>query len=155
MKEEAERKGQHEERQRAEEKEKERMILEKYGWENYDRRKKTLLEQVFNYTLSASLDGDKEKGYAIGGVGEQKCVVQIVNFAKDKYVLGAEIDVRMMSSKGFRIKTWGNQWFTYFTLGDEKINFTVTGNYGQVMERMQDAWGKAFAECPSEKREPF
>ena len=62
---------------------------------------------------------------------------------------GVKIDVRARSREGFRIKTTENQWFTFYALGDEKISFTVTGNYGQVMERMQNAWGLAFAECPS------
>ena len=68
------------ERQQAEELEKKRQFEEKYGWEDYNNREKSLLEQVFNYTLSASLDGDKEKGYAVAGRGDKRCVLQIMNY---------------------------------------------------------------------------
>jgi hypothetical protein len=55
-------------------------------------------------------------------------------------------DIRQFNETGFRIQR--NDYFWAF--GDEQKQIRV-GNAGQLMERLQKAWGLAFQECPGKK----
>ncbi len=115
------------------------------SWVNYEKREKTLLETILNYSSTADENG-KVLGRAVywisGKDNANKCVM--TNMYDDKV-----IDLREMNEKGFRIKTT-NTGLKGYIFGDEKTGF-ATFYVGQVMERMTKAWGIAFRECPGKK----
>lgn len=109
----------------------------------YDARKKTLLEQVFNYTSFADMSASGLPLWWVSGLnGTHKCVMTLVS-SKDSG--GEGIDVRRMSRKGFLI--------THKTVGDEKQKIFRSPQC--VLERLQNAWRLAFSECPPTDEGPF
>ncbi len=131
-------------------------------WNQYKSREKSILEKVFNYSTQADQDGTEAEFWVSGLDGQNKCVMTLRSpiSAADKKLV---IDIRQISSKGFRIKTQQQKnpflnlgrggYVTTWTFGDEKTNFSTGGDTGQVMERLQKAWGLALAECPGKKEE--
>lgn len=131
------------------------------SWENYQTRKRNILEKVFNYSTLGDENG-REGGFWVSGLDDSKKCVLTLNGTAD----GRTIDLRKVNERGFRIKkefvlypnqqselarmNGGGYWMWQF--GDEKINFRASDR-GQVMERLQTAWALAFRECPGVKTE--
>ena len=113
-------------------------------WQAYSQRPKTTLEQVLNYTSTADVNGAPDWLHWISAAnGQNKCVLErtVKVFGTTKQ----QIDIRRLSGVGFRIsKDW---------VGDEHIRITRAD--AAVLERLQKAWGLAFAECPSVEKAPF
>gem|GEM_PF-1793387 len=125
------------------------------AWQNYAARKKTVLEQVMNYTVKADVEGDRNYYWVSGANGKNKCVMSSVllkgadkglrGFAAFIGLVPLSIDIRNFSKTGFRISS---DW-----VGDE--NFKLPRSKSAVDERLQNAWRLAFSECPSNEKAPF
>lgn len=93
-----------------------------------------------------------------GSNGSHKCIMTKVTMAIFNH-FGADLnnltftgidasakpwafDIRAFNQKGFRITVGG-------PVGDEKVS--LKSSKGAVMERLQNAWGLAFQECPPKK----
>jgi hypothetical protein len=117
----------------------------------YISRKKSLLEQVFNYS-STGLEEGSDELFWIQGKGKDRCVLSPVSKPIDGFpelFRGKSVDVEKINQTGFRISVEGsNRLF-----GDEQFSFL--GPSKTVIERLQKAWGLAFKECPSQARRAF
>jgi hypothetical protein len=102
-------------------------------WSNYQNRKKTLLEQVYNFATTGYPEGLK----TLKWVEEKPCVVTDGN---------RTIDNRTLNMTAFRIRKnfIGSQW--YMISSDTKVRLTTSANI--PLDRLQKAWGLAFQECP-------
>lgn len=122
----------------------------------YQQRQKTLLEQVLNYTTTADENGQlAEYGavFWISGVnGAHKCILTAFSSSRASGVQQYDVlDIRQFNQAGFRIQgpntnQYGNR---SYTLGDEVKRIQGSGN--AVMERLRNAWGLAFQECPGRR----
>ena len=121
-------------------------------WTDYSRRKKTLLEEVLNYTTTALEEGNEGDFWVSGVNGQHKCVLSRVGFS----AVADVVDIRQLNPQGFRISNIDQ--YNSLTVGDERTkiraSFLLFG-VKPVMERLQNAWGLAFEECPSEVRRKF
>ena len=118
------------------------------AWQAYSQRPKTTLEQVLNYTSAGDVNGLDNKYWISGVNGQNKCVLEITNYVNviyDELKVERIIDIRRLSQVGFRIS---NDW-----VGDERSKLPRAE--AAVLERLQKAWGLAFAECPSVEKAPF
>ena len=126
-----------------------------FSWERYSKRRETLLEQVLNYTLSATLEGSPSSFSVSNPNGIDKCEIKFVNRGWAESINIEKIDLR-----GFRIRrvrTVGPRTGTVYhnwIVGDERTRI-VANESGQVMERLQKAWRLAFQQCPSKIKAPF
>lgn len=145
---------------------------EKEGWSAYQKRTKTLLEQVMNYSDLGDMNGT-EKRYWVASK-DDACLLSVVdprNKATDEGRTAAEIDpnfgtvkkiskinVRNLNETGWRLNRRfieGNrfigtkgQWYFEIT-ADELLFLTpVTQLDGN---RLRKAWGLAFEKCPGQK----
>jgi TPR repeat protein len=115
----------------------------------YRSREKTLLEQVLNYTTTGTEEGASLPFWVSGHAGDHRCIMTQVNSTNGSVI--AKIDIRNFNQVGFRIRgpnidQWGGRGYT---LGDERQ--TIPGHGNAVMERLQNAWGLAFQECPGRR----
>ena len=127
----------------------------------YQKRDKTLLEQVLNYTATGNEDGNQFSRWISGDQGKHKCVMTLLHgaglFDMLRGQLG-ELDIRQINKDGFRISTqYGNDGKPRIVAGDEKINVSSFVFLGSppVMERLQKGWNLVFSECPSAVRRQF
>jgi hypothetical protein len=102
-------------------------------WSNYQNRKKTLLEQVYNFATTGYPEGLK----TLKWVEEKPCVVTDGN---------RTIDNRTLNMTAFRIRKEfiGSQWYMIST--DRRFRLSTSANI--PFDRLQKAWGLAFKECP-------
>jgi hypothetical protein len=130
----------------------------------YRGRQKSLLEQIFNYSSFASEDGLFNPSLGISGYnfwisglnGTNKCVMTRHSFryaSQPPYYTQESmvVDIREFNRAGFRISRGdGNN--GRFEYGDERITFSGEAQSNNaVMERLQNAWGLAFQECPGRR----
>jgi hypothetical protein len=127
----------------------------------YLKRKKTILEQVMNYSTTSFEDGSAEI-FWVQGKGNDKCLLNPVIAPQGSAMTLARlvsgvpnllyqkpVDIRNFNQLGFRIKTEGG----VRVFGDEQFSFI--GPSSTVIERLQRAWGLAFKECPSNQKRAF
>ncbi len=120
---------------------------------SYRERQKSLLERIFNYSQLANEDGADVAFWVSGDDGRHKCILSQYLFERKSL----EIDIRQLSQTGFRIsqsqaRNLLGQSVPVWRFGDEKVSFQADEN-GQVLERLQRAWGLAFQECPGRRSE--
>lgn len=146
----AEADAQAEAKRQAEAREKEKLDLS--SWVNYQKREKTLLEKIFNYSSEGIEEGNNHQYWISGYNGNNKCVLSRFGAWG-----GVPFDLRTINMRGFRIEKESfvnlqNSLRERWRFGDEKLRFNAFDE-GQVMERLERAWGLAFRECPGVKTE--
>jgi len=132
-------------------------------------RQKSILEQILNYSTYADesgIFGDASRSripsgtFWISGLdGEHKCILSemslqvadnisnnIYNYSTFSFRLSQKIDLRTFNQTGFRLQYPNQEFGRAFRLGDERQ--FIRGSADAVMERLQNAWGLAFQECP-------
>jgi hypothetical protein len=135
-------------------------------WNNYQKRQKTLLEQVLNYTMTTLEDGSASEFWISGENGQHKCVLTRYSVPASEARSLAEagafgeamarrmlnpgaIDFRMFNPSGVRF-----QKFNHGTnVGDE--NMRIIGHPNTVTDRLRKGWGLALQECPPAQRRAF
>lgn len=115
----------------------------------YQRREKTLLEQILNYSTTSFENGSTELFWISGYRGDHRCVLTPIesNPALETY---NKIDIRNFNERGFRVNRellLGAFWI--FRIGDEATSLTTAAPV--VPQRLQDAWRLAFRECPGRR----
>jgi hypothetical protein len=112
----------------------------------YRSREKTLLEQVLNYTTTGTEEG---AFWVSGHEGEHRCIMTELDAANG--IVIRKIDIRTFNQAGFRIRGPSIDRFGggSYILGDERQ--TIVGHGNAVMERLQNAWGLAFQQCPGRR----
>lgn len=102
-------------------------------WSNYQNRKKTLLEQVYNFATTGYPEGLE----TLKWVEKKPCVVTDGN---------RTIDNRTLNMTAFRIRKdfIGSYWYMIST--DGRVSLSTSTNI--PLDRLQKAWGLAFQECP-------
>jgi TPR repeat protein len=126
--------------------------------QDYRSRDKTILEQVLNYTSNGRENGifttDLQNnivggGFWISGYNRtHRCVLTSVMISSGGFYTES-IDLRDFNEAGFRIQRFTRGGESYFIIGDERRQ--IQGSGAAVMERLQNAWGLAFRECPGRR----
>lgn len=108
-------------------------------------RKKTILEQILNYSVTSKEEGTELHFWTSGENGTHKCVMT------EYKLLGksAELDIRTLNELGFSIELKRSAGRWVWRIGDEKQFIVNEGEPNQA--RLQRAWGMAFDECPGKK----
>jgi TPR repeat protein len=129
----------------------------------YQRREKTVLEQVLNYTETS-----REEGYFIeenqrilgnfwvsGYGGDHRCILTQFNWFLSRVIPSLQseprkIDIRNFNQAGFLIRgPFNNNGVVMYEVGDERTKITASKDI--VVERLRNAWGVAFRECPGRR----
>jgi hypothetical protein len=129
----------------------------------YQRREKTVLEQVLNYTETS-----REEGYFIeenqrilgnfwvsGYGGDHRCILTQFNWFLSRFIPSLQsdprkIDIRNFNQAGFLIRgPFNNNGVVMYEVGDERTKINASKDI--VMERLRNAWGVAFRECPGRR----
>jgi len=102
-------------------------------WSDYQNRQKTLMEQVYNFATTGYPEGLK----GLRWIEEQPCILTDGN---------RRIDNRSLNMTAFRIYRdyVGSAWYMIST--DMNVKFATSEKI--PVERLQNAWGLAFQECP-------
>lgn len=142
----------------------------------YQDRPKTLLEQVMNYTSFAQPEGisigETTIFWVSGHNGTHRCILTRMTAVNEQRASGSGadpfttfatilgltsgigigsnadrlVDIREFSDQGFRIHSQGGQ---ISRVGDERRQ--IAASPAAVMDRLQNAWGLAFRECPGRR----
>jgi len=132
----AEEAAEQERQQKAEERqqkaEAERAEWEQY-WSNYQSRQKTLMEQVYNFATTGYPEGLQYSHW----VEIEECVLTDGN---------QTIDNRELNMTAFRMyqEFIGSSWYMVST----DMNIRLMTSAPIPMDRLQNAWGLAFEQCP-------
>ena len=119
-------------------------------WVTYSSRSKTLLEQVFNYTTIADLNGVQESYWISGYGNSHHCIMSHMTIFNSKPEEPLRtIDIRSFDMKGFRITNLGDEWCQGGRVGDEAT--VICRSSLARLDRLKDAWRLAFQECPGIK----
>ncbi len=105
----------------------------KQVWLNYKSRKKTLMEQVYNFSTTGNLEGSQYNYW----VEVKACILS--NGRK-------RIDNRKINMTAFRIYSEINNQKIKMISSDNKIYFSTYANIS--IDRLQKAWKLAFNKCP-------
>ena len=105
----------------------------KQVWLNYKSRKKTLMEQVYNFSTTGDLEGSQYNYW----VEVKPCILS--NGRK-------RIDNRKINMTAFRIYSEINNQKIKMISSDNKIYFSTYANIS--IDRLQKAWKLAFNKCP-------
>lgn len=133
----AEAKARQEEQARAEQN-RQREMLEKRAaeeivWQTYTNRPKTILEEVYNFASTGNPNGEKYKKWT----EIEKCVMSD----------GASIiDNRKINMTAFRIYRDFIGALSLIVSSDRAMKLSTSANI--PIDRLQNAWGIAFRECP-------
>ncbi|NVK00959.1 MAG: hypothetical protein HWE12_05400 [Oceanospirillaceae bacterium] len=102
-------------------------------WLDYQSREKTLMEQVYNFATTGFPEGTQRLRW----IEEQPCV--LTDGAR-------RVDNRLLNMTAFRIQREyiGSTWYT--TSSDMNVKFSTSENI--PLDRLQNAWGLAFQQCP-------
>jgi hypothetical protein len=134
----------------------------------YRARAKTVLEEVLNYTSSGLTEGSPNGissdsylfiHFWVSGLnGAHACVLtQVIgevpeNNKPGRLVLGKVIDIREFNQTSFRINISGRRGHLQSSVGDERTRVTIADVSPNIqMERLQNAWGLAFQQCPGRR----
>ncbi len=138
----------------------------------YAAREKTLLEKVFNYTQTGIQEGqvnswnrnnERDLSFRIfwmsGLNGAHKCILTLIEGQKvqsnqfaDALVLVRTIDIREFNQTAFRINLSQRPGNFQSFVGDERVRIVINDIMpGIEMERLRNAWGLAFQECPGRR----
>ena len=135
---------------------------------SYRARTKTVLEEVLNYTSSGLTEGSPNGissdsylfiHFWVSGLnGAHACVLtQIIgevpeNNKPGRLVLGRVIDIRDFNQTSFRINISGRRGYFQSSVGDERTRLVIADLSPNIqMERLQNAWGLAFQQCPGRR----
>ena len=111
----------------------EKRDAENLVWRTYAERQKTILEQVYNFASTGNPNGERYRKWT----EVEKCVMSDGS---------SRIDNRKINMTAFRISREfiGSYW--YMISSDRKMRLSTSANI--PMDRLQNAWGLAFRECP-------
>ena len=120
------------EQERQQKAEAERAEWEQY-WSNYQSRQKTLMEQVYNFATTGYPEGLQYSHW----VEIEECVLSDGN---------QTIDNRELNMTAFRMyqEFIGSSWYMVST----DMNIRLMTSAPIPMDRLQNAWGLAFQQCP-------
>lgn len=120
------------EQERQQKAEAERAEWEQY-WSNYQSRQKTLMEQVYNFATTGYPEGLQYSHW----VEIEECVLSDGN---------QMIDNRELNMTAFRMyqEFIGSSWYMVST----DMNIRLMTSAPIPMDRLQNAWGLAFQQCP-------
>ena len=120
------------ERERQQKAEAKRAEREQY-WANYQSRQKTLMEQVYNFATTGFPEGLQSSHW----VEIEQCVLSDGN---------RTIDNRQLNMTAFRMyqEFIGSSWYMVST----DMNIRLITSAPIPMDRLQNAWGLAFQQCP-------
>ena len=106
------------------------------AWLAYRGRKKTLLEEVYNFASTGYPPGQKYQYW----IEKPRCVLTSG---------GTTIDNRTINMTAFRIskRLFGSTWYLYSS--DGKTTLSTSADI--PLDRLQKAWGLAFKKCPGIK----
>ncbi|MEK9684985.1 MAG: hypothetical protein VW226_10585 [Rhodospirillaceae bacterium] len=106
------------------------------AWLAYTGRKKSLLEEVYNFASTGNLQGLKYQYW----IEKPKCVLTNGNLT---------IDNRKINVTAFRIskKILGSSWYVFSSDGTT----TLSTSADIPIDRLQKAWSLAFGRCPGVK----
>ena len=102
-------------------------------WFDYQAREKTLVEQVYNFATTGFPEGSKQLRW----VEEQPCI--LTDGAR-------RIDNRLLNMTAFRIQREYIGSTLYTTSSDMNVTFSTSEDI--PLDRLQNAWGLAFQQCP-------
>ena len=119
---------------------------------SYSSREPTLLEQVFNYSTTGNMRGTNERFWVSRHNGGHACVMTAFGPQPPNNIffpnVSRTLDIRSINQTAFRISTRPESGM--LLMADDR-GFGLVCPSGCDMERLRNAWGLAFRECPGQR----